>query len=222
MKKIINHIYISVIYKLCSIYEWAHLKFHRVHSSYFFSAWLEYYDEINISKDHNIDEFLVLAKKWGVPDIPNPHPEGVQEHYHYHPQGLLISDAEKVLTPISTPLSIEEDLLCSIGHALDKDVAREKALRRFTTQTVERQDSLCIIAICIYFNCKFERLKNVAHPDDVRFIITEALLEGQYERYNIKFKDVLKAALYNKLIDKKTAKKILNTKLDVLKMKKEK
>jgi len=59
--------------------------------------YLDYYKGLYHSSSPDLKKIQRLLIRNGVPEWPNPFPEGLPEHYHIHPDGFLSGDLLAVL-----------------------------------------------------------------------------------------------------------------------------
>lgn len=61
------------------------------------AEFLSYYEGLYQEKGPDPAQFRALLRRNGPPFLSNPFPEGMPEHYLYHPDGLIMADLEAVL-----------------------------------------------------------------------------------------------------------------------------
>ena len=181
-------------------------------------AWrefLSYYNGLYQSQAPDPYEFGRLLVRNGVPTWPNPYAEGANEHFDFHPEGLILADLEAVLADLSESWAQqqgdaeEEHTPAEGGLSLEwppmQEVLRLQELDRLRCQRQWRKIAgVCWIQSVLKLK-DLQWLRARVHEDNLTWATIHALKTAPLKAYGLSGTKALAAALRLGLLTQKIA-----------------
>lgn len=129
------------------------------------------------------EAFARLIRRNGLPDWPNPFPEGQEEHYLIHPLGFLAADLEHIVAgwaqePVA-PIPPEPSLWPTVEESA---LAAYQARRRDDKEVRARARVCWAMAVMAG---PLSRLRRQIHPHNLLAATTDAVLRGPLHEFGL-------------------------------------
>lgn len=166
-------------------------------------AWKEalaYYEGLYQDRGPDPLAFRRLLVRRGTPDWKNPFPEGMVEHYRYHPEGLMLADVEAILGEVLNawkppPVSPELPLGVELGEWPTLEQATQLRLEE---QIKEERSWGHLACVCWGFALlNGEPLRETIskiHADNLTWATVHAWRHVDWSAWGVSGEQVLRAA----------------------------
>lgn len=189
-------------------------------------AWeemLSYYEGLYQERAPDPERFMRLLRRCGVPQCPNPFPEGEAQHFFYHPDLLVMADLEAVLNDLvlewseqdnaNTPSVAQEVPLEPLAEDEWPDVGRVMRLRELELARQSREWSrlagVCW-ALVLLDGQSLAPLKDRVHKTNLGWATIHAWRTAPLAQWGLSSKDVLNAAQAHGILSAKVVKHLLD------------
>lgn len=194
------------------------LKWKKVPSLRAREEYLEYYNGLYHTSGPDFKKLERLIRRNGVPEWPNPFPEGMPEHYQLHPDGFLMADLLAVLEDwkeglMSKELNAEEERLLK---ALEDGqwLKMQEQLEWQEIQALKKHREwrkLGLVQWGFYLSHQagpFTLLNQKVHPHNIEVALHHVLNHREWlEQHGLDVFDLLKKCIANQMLTTASAQK---------------
>ena len=169
-------------------------------------AWeemLSYYNGLYQSHGPDPVRFERLLLRNGVPVWPNPFPEGVAQHFDFHPDGLLLSDLEAILEDLSDfwhqqEPGEEDSPVVESNPAYwpqMQEILHLQEIDRLRCRREWRKIAGVCWGLALIRMRNTEWIETRVHADNLTWATIHALKTAPWKTYGVSAKEVLEAAI---------------------------